>query len=315
MKKIFFLAAITLAAASCLKDNSVVVESEKEINFKAMTNVATKADAQLEGNILTADYRIYASATQRKADGIVENKEYFRGLAFDTEDAEPTITSTYHAWDVQGDKKAPIYWPVGGCVLDYLAYAMPVEAYGVAPIAEFDGEEAASHLVFKAWNTYDNQVDVLYAVKNGATTAENAGTGKTVGLNFKHAQALLVFEAKINEGCEGLLQINKIEFVTDVTKPAEQQTLLVQGDFVVDNSKNNLEVKWENLKSLDKKNVVAPGADPDDDYLHDADDPNDTGSERLDNKEYDQVGSTLLIPQQPAINFIVYFFHFAYISK
>lgn len=303
MKKIFFLAAITLAAASCLKDNSVVVESEKEINFKAMTNVATKADAQLEGNILTADYRIYASATQRKVDGTIENPAYFTDQAFDTEDTTPTAASTYHAWGDTG--KAPIYWPIGGCELDYIAYAMPEAAYKSTsltegPVATYLNAttDVASHLAFNEWDTYKSQVDVLYAVKNGATTAENAGT-ETVGLTFNHAQALLVFQAKINAGYENILQINEIKM----------DGLLVKGNFVVDNTKNNLVVSWDNLVAVDSEDVVAEGETPADDNLHayvPTEDPTDAASEYLDNTDdYEQVGSTLLIPQQPAINFVV----------
>lgn len=299
MKKILFLAAVTLAAASCLKDETVVVETPQELTFKPMAKVTTKADAQHEGTWLREDYRIYASATQKKADGTIENPAYFNEKAFDTETA--AAGAQYHAWDEDADVVAPIYWPIGGCQLDYIAYAMPVEAHttpaGEGPVATYENvtTDVASHLAFKGWDTYKNQVDVLYAVKNETTTEDNAGT-ETVLLEFKHAQALLVFEAKVN--LEHVLQINQIKM----------DGLLVKGDFVVDNTKNNLVVTW-NAAPVANEDIVAPGATPEDDNIHsyvETEDPTADESEYLDNTaDFEQVGSTLLVPQQPALNFVV----------
>lgn len=291
MKKVLFFAAVTLAAASCLKDEAVVVETSQELNFKAMANVSTKADAQLTGTVLTGDYRIYASATQRNADGTIENPTYFTDMPFDTEDAVPTAASTYHAWDADADAMEPIYWPIGGCQLDYVAYAMPVDVHDATPaltdgpVASYDNEttDVSSLLAFDNWDTYKNQVDVLYAVKNGATTTDNAGSN-TVGLTFNHAQALLVFEAKVN--IADVLQIDEVKI----------DGLLVKGDFIVDNTKNNLNASWQNLATVSGEDVVAEGADPAADNIGEAL-ANTTG--------FEQVGSTLLVPQQPALNFVV----------
>lgn len=308
MKKVLFLAVVSLAAASCLKNEAFVVETPQELTFKAVANVATKADAQLEGTLLNEDYRIYASATQKKADGTIENASYFTDKPFATADSPVIAASTYHAMELVEDvwQVSPIYWPLGGCLVDYIAYAMPTAVHDAnpapenGPVATYANAttDVASHLAFNSWDTYKNQVDVLYAVKNGANTTANAGA-YTLPLTFNHAQALLVFKAKVN--IEHVMQINEIKI----------NGLLVKGDFVVDNTKNNLLVEWANLLAVPGEDVVAPGENPEDDNLHTfvpTEDPTADASEYLDNTgtdEWEQVGSSLLIPQQPALNFVV----------
>ena len=309
MKKVLFLAVVSLAAASCLKNEAFVVETPQELTFKAVANVATKADAQLEGTLLNKDYRIYASATQRKADGTIENASYFTDKTFATDTTKAIdASSRYQAMElISGEwQVSPIYWPLGGCSVDYIAYAMPGEVHDATPDLDDDPDatyknedtDVASHLAFKGWDTYKNQVDVLYAVKNGANTTEHAGSA-TLPLTFNHAQALLVFQAKVNDKHEHVMQINEIKM----------NGLLVKGDFVVDNTKNNLLVEWANLLAVPGEDVVAPGATPENDNIHafdPAEDPTADASEYLDNTaDFEQVGSSLLIPQQPALNFVV----------
>ena len=312
MKKVLFLAVVSLAAASCLKNEAFVVETPQELTFKAVANVATKADAQLEGTLLNKDYRIYASATQRKADGTIENASYFTDKTFAT---DTTITidanSQYHAMEfINGEwQVSPIYWPLGGCSVDYIAYAMPSDVHDAnpapadGPVATYKNKatDVASHLAFNSWDTYDNQVDVLYAVKNGANTTDHAGntdagTQQTLPLTFNHAQALLVFKAKVNT--PNVMQINEIKIAG----------LQVKGNFVVDNTRNSLVAEWTSLETKDGKDVVAEGANTNDDNLHayNDDEPKDATSEYLDNTaDFEQVGSSLLIPQQSARNFVV----------
>ena len=305
MKKVLFLAVVSLAAASCLKNEAFVVEAPQELTFKAVTNVATKADAQLEGTSLNKFYRIYASATQRRADGSIENASYFTDKTFATDTTKAIgASSKYQAMElINGEwQVSPIYWPLGGCFVDYIAYAMPSDVHDAnpalenGPVAAYANEatDVASHLAFKEWDTYQQQVDVLYAVKNGANTTEHAGAA-TLPLTFNHTQALLVFQAKVN--IDSVLQINEIKL----------NNLLVKGDFVVDNTKNNLIAEWENLITMPDEDVVAPGADPENDNLHayvEGEDPK--VAEYLDNtNKFEQVGSSLLIPQQPTLNFVV----------
>jgi hypothetical protein len=281
------------------------VETSQELTFKAVANAATKADAQLEGNLLNEDYRIYASATQKKADGTIENASYFTDKPFATADSPVTAASTYHAMELVAGawQKAPIYWPLGGCEVDYIAYAMPTAVHDAdpalenGPVATYanEGKDVASHLAFNGWDTYKNQVDVLYAVKNRANTTDHAGAA-TLPLTFNHAQALLVFQAKVNT--PNVMQINEIKL----------NGLLVKGNFVVDNTKIDLAAEWTNLMPSTGEDVVAPGAEPENDNLHayNAAEPKDATSEYLDNTDkFEQVGSSLLIPQQPTLNFEV----------
>lgn len=305
MKKVLFLAVVSLAAASCLKNEAFVVETPQELTFKATTNVATKADAQLEGTSLNKFYRIYASATQRRADGSIENASYFTDKPFATDTTKAIgASSKYQAMElIEGIwQVSPIYWPLGGCSVDYIAYAMPGEVHDATPDLEDDpdatykneGTDVASHLAFNGWDTYKHQVDVLYAVKNGANTTEHAGAA-TLPLTFNHAQALLVFQARVN--VDSVMQINEIKI----------KDLLVKGDFVVDNTRNNLIAEWENLATVQNEDMIAPGADPENDNLHayvEGEDPK--VAEYLDNtSKFEQVGSTLLIPQQPTLNFVI----------
>lgn len=276
-KNLAILGVAVLALASCAKTQVLTNESPTPIAFKAVVSNAVKADAQLEGINLGDDYGMYVSASQYKADGTIETPAYFTDAEF-LPAAVPVAPATeYHA-------NPQLYWPIGNAVLDFVAYAMPTAAHGVAPVATFPAatDPVASIVTFANWNTYDNQVDLLYAVKNSATTLTNAGA-QTVNFEFKHAQALLVFQAQVND--PGIITINSI------TMPE----LKVNGDFVIDNTKNLLNAHWENLAPVATKDIVAPGADPAADNL----------GEALTSAAYVQIGSSLLLPQQPRINFTI----------
>lgn len=275
-KSLILLGAAILALVSCAKTQVISTGSPSPIAFKAVVNNAVKADAQLEGINLGDDYAMYVSAAQYKADGTIERPAYFTDAEF-LPASTPVVPETqYHA-------NPKLYWPIGNAMMDFIAYALPQAKHG-APLATYPAatDPVASMVTFANWNTYDNQVDLLYAVKNGATTATNAGA-QTVNFAFKHAQALLVFQAKVND--PGIITINSI------TIPE----LKVNGDFVIDNTKNSLNPHWENLAAVATKDVVAPGADPAADNL----------SEALTADTYVQIGSSLLIPQQPRINFTI----------
>ena len=305
MKKSFlFIAMATVAVAGCLKSETVVIETPQELTFGAMSNVATKAN-EVTTAYLPGDYRIYASATQKASNGQVYKSNYFTDQAFDTDAVDAALeTAVYHAWDAETNQAAPIYWPLGGYSLDYIAYALPLSVHDADP-ALAEGPEAtwvneanmslgvASHMAFNGWDTYKNQVDLLWAYKNDATTATSA---EKVELEFAHAQALLEFNAKVN--IPNVLQIQKITI----------NGLLVKGDFIVDNTKNTIKVYWSGLSPVVAEDVVAPGVEPTDDNLHtynNAEDPTAAASEYLDNDQFELVGSTLLIPEQKACNIVV----------
>ena len=275
-KSLILLGAAILALVSCAKTQVISTGSPSPIAFKAVVNNAVKADAQLEGTNLGDDYAMYVSAAQYKADGTIETPAYFTDAEFLPATTPVVPENQYHA-------NPQLYWPIGNAMMDFIAYALPQAKHG-APLATYPAvtEPVASMVTFADWNTYDNQVDLLYAVKNGATTATNAGA-QTVNFAFKHAQALLVFEAKVNTG--------NIVTINSITMP----NLLVNGNFVIDNTKNVLNAHWENLAAVATKDVVAQGADPAADNLEEA----------LTSATYVQIGSSLLIPQQPRINFTI----------
>lgn len=339
MKKSFLFAAMAaVVLSSCYKSEVVEVNNNgpKEISFKAVSNVATKAEYKpefdgkhLEGSTLTSDYGIYASATQKTVDGIVENGVYFNEKLFSPVLEEtPSETIAIEA-DVLWKTNPTIYWPIGGAKVDYFAYALPTDIHDNTDFTKFledddqiepvdsdlqikyaglktdeDGyiqaeSDVASEVSF-TWNTYNNQIDLLYACNNDATVATNAGENKSVGLEFKHAQALLVFRASIN--VKDVFKINSITFGSD----EENKRLLTEGTFTVDNTRNNLVASWNASESYADaptntilNNTLQAGADADADYL----------GEELDEDalwpNFVQVGSSLLIPQQPRLNFTI----------
>ena len=275
-KSLIIVGMAALVLGACHKVDTVVTETPQEIGFKAISANATKANAQLEGNLLNKDYSIYASATQKNSAGTIENAAFFVDQQFQTEDATVGASSQYRAWS--GTAATPIYWPVGGATVDFLAYALPTEKYG-NPAATYakETEDVASIVAFNNWNTYDNQVDLLYAVNNGATSS-TSGAADFVKLSFKHAQALLVFQAKVN--IADAITINSITI----------NGLKVKGTFTVDNSRNDLVASWSKLETVDAMNKIA------------IDNP---GEVLTSTKDFAQIGSTLLVPQQPRLNFTV----------
>ena len=241
MKKYLFpilagLAALILAAA-CNKANSVTDESPVEIGFKAAATRLTKADPELVGATLGTDndYVIYAAAS---ADG---SPKYFdpaatsyggQLFAYFTDGAKwfpASGTATY--------EKTPIYWPFGGLKVDFLAYALTPEAkLSLAPT--FHADTHAREFNVDAWDTFDDQFDVMYAVANGCVP----GASGEVNLTFKHAQALLAFTAKKSATTDVELKVNKITV----------KGLEYKGNLKVDNYRAQLKVEWTITDDADK---------------------------------------------------------------
>lgn len=281
-KSLIIVGMAALVLGACHKVDTVVTETPQEIGFKAISANATKANAQLEGSLLNKTYSIYASATQKNSAGAIENAAFFVDQQFQTEDATVAPTSQYRAWS--GTAAAPIYWPVGGATVDFLAYALPTEKHAtLAATYAKQAEDVASIVAFNNWNTYENQVDLLYAVNNGATSSTSGATDY-VKLSFKHAQALLVFQAKVNTA--DAIKINSITI----------DGLKVKGTFTVDNSRNDLVASWSDLETVATMNTIAEGADSNADNL---------GEALTSTADFAQIGSTLLVPQQPRLNFTV----------
>lgn len=216
MKKIFlFLSAAVLLTAACNKSETVVRElGSNELGFRALSGNTTKA-GELDGVILPNTYGIYAAATQRNASGLIENASFFSGKEhlFATADDPATAASLWKG-------EPAVFWPIGGVRMDFLAYAIKKTSH----VSELPGPgkwlaswdyattDIARQVSFNDVDTYANQDDLLYAAANDQTSAANGGSGKSVALEFNHAQALLIFNVKANDADK--VTINEISFVT-----------------------------------------------------------------------------------------------------
>lgn len=289
MKKILFhliwLSSLMLVM-SCNKVSSNIIEasSGNQISFHAFSSSMTKG-AELDGSVLPNTYGIYAAATQLDANGNIENAAFFNGTEqlFATAEEDPATGPDSRVWSASPNK---LYWPIGsGIKMDFLTYAIKkldhqTIASGAAPALDAAdnwrafwnnaGTNSASMLSFNGVDTYRYQSDVLFAAKNGQSSAYNAGTGKSVSLSFNHAQALLIFNVKNHfadaaEANTAGLVVDEIGFYTPARLEALRAdqvavaggaasslaalqntdvTLKTVGTFTVDNSRNNLVASW-----------------------------------------------------------------------
>lgn len=348
MKKVFlFLSAAAVMLVACNKSMDVKTaeaECPAEIAFKSITSNATKG-AELSGVVLKNTYGIYAAATQKNAAGVIENPSFFAGTEqlFETAATDPVAPAT----DDREWKASPaIYWPIGGVKMDYLAYAMPKADHNTiastaAAAADWTAywndalTDVAKTLSFNGVDTYTNQVDMLYAYANGQTSAANAGSGKSVHMAFEHAQALLIFNVKVNDGADGVIKINEIGFYTDErvdemradqvavaggASPAldaltdNDVTLKTIGTFTVDNSRIDLLAGWSALSSK-KENFKMPNFVLEAGVIKAGQAPsaaNGSIAEKAGytlpiayNANYAQLGETLLIPEQDKVKFTI----------
>lgn len=259
-KQLTLLATVALALVACNKSQTIVTETPGEISFKAVTSVATKADPEIKVTTLPDDtYKIFVAATNAET-----NSQYFAETAFST-DADPVSTSSEYK------AATPIYWPVGGANLDFLAYAT-TEANKANLGTITWGTPATLFVQFEDWDTYENQIDLVYAKSN------NTAKGASVKLDFKHAQALLSFEAKKSgTGTAGEIKINSITI----------QDLDYKVTYKIDNTYNELITSWtvSNHDNKTIKNIAAGG------YVVTASSAH--------------FGDNLLVPEQGRKNFIV----------
>lgn len=233
MKKLMILAGAALVAlVACNKSETVVKESQSEITFKVVSQPTTKADPELTGTSLGTDnaYVIYASASSKT------NAKYFTDQLF----SYITASTSWEASSAAGTA-APIYWPFGGEKVDFLAYALkPAAKTALSPA--FNGTTSAQDFTITSWDTYANQYDVMYAVKNAQTSTTNGGV---VAMEFEHAQALLSFTAVASIASE--VTINSITV----------KGLETVGTLKVDNEKTILDASWTLTAGADKtiKNI------------------------------------------------------------
>lgn len=359
MRKTFlFLTAVALMAVGCNKSELRVDLPEgsngDELTIRPMSSKMTKA-GELTGISMPNTYGIYAAATQRSAGGIIENASFFSApyeQLFGTNEADPSGIGTssaaadsrlWHAgtFAASAFSPVPMYWPIGGVKLDFLAYALPMAEHQETGLntgvwsATWDNAatDAASQVTFNDVNTYANQIDVLYAVANGQTNSANGGPDNSTAMAFKHAQSLLIFNIKVNEAASGVLTVNDIEFINDERLAALQQeqysgtdpgaltdiqtTLKTIGDFSVNNARNDVVAGWSNLASRADNYRMPLGDQAEVSSANsvvlaqaDADLFQDYGTPVIyhvdgTTPEYAQLGETLMIPQQDKVNFVI----------
>ena len=184
---------LLLLASSCAK--TLTREEPRELTLRPVASVSTKADPELDGASLGADntYVIYASASA------TNNPAYLTGQLF-------TYYSSSAAWKASSGtpgnyESSPVYWPLSGTTVDFLALALKPEAYTALTTAPgsiaWNGSSqggSAGGVTITEWDTYANQYDVMYAVKNGQSV--NNSSAGTIPLAFQHALAVVGFTAK-----------------------------------------------------------------------------------------------------------------------
>ena len=302
MKRSFLIfGAAALALVACNKTEVVVNETPQEIGFKSIASAPTKA-GELNGTTFDGKgYVIYASASQSSKDGVLENGEFFKDQPF-KDIAAPKWQHVAEETSMVAD---PIYWPIGGAKMDYLAYALPIGEKANIPAPAFNATVVAQDFTVTDWDTYDSQVDLLYSAANSQTSAANGVASDYVKMTFQHAQALLIFNVKINEAAKNQLTVNNISFVEDPKAATVKGTLRTKGTFTVDNTHNKLAAAW----TLDE-----PGSD----YTMPMD-PVSAKSEcnlgtvegvenygtALSKTAFAQLGETLLVPTQARQDFTI----------
>ena len=225
-----YLITAMLLAGACEKAS--VVSDVQEVKLAPRTEVlgrgATKATngPQLDGTSLGTDnsFVIFVSASNE------QSPTFLNGQLFSY-----TPASAWEASSAVG-VAAPVFWPTGGAALDFLALACPPAA-PAALSPTWDATYSANSVTISGWDTQANQYDVMYAAANNQTRNTDNGS---VGMTFRHAQALLTFTAVCN--IADVFTINSISI----------NGLEYSGTFTVDNTRTNLTAKWSALTAADK---------------------------------------------------------------
>ena len=240
MKKLMILAGAALVAlVACNKSETVVKSADNEISFKAMTNVATKADPELLGTNLPDSYTMRVSATSRDVNGTIETPKFFTGKTF--------AYNASHIWTTT----PKVYWPLGGSSLDFLALAFPSTAATVVDAATtWNTTNSADEVVITTFDPI--ATDLLYAAANSQKVANaengNASTAKAVPMHFQHAGAVIDIVVKSN--LNAAVQVNSVKFgnlTKDANALADRKfTSLAQtGTLTINNERNILSASWD----------------------------------------------------------------------
>ena len=235
----FRLIALTgCLALACACGRTLTVTDAPELSLRSAASVSVKADPELVGASLGTDntYVILASASA------AEEPEFLREQLF-----------TYYAADAKWKASSasgpglsgtythdPKFWPYGDVKVDFLALALKPAAYdalntdpGSISFYRASDGGAADGVVIADWNTYENQYDVMYAVRNGQSI--NGNPGGTMRLDFQHTMAVVGFTAKNASGDAGTFTLKDIKLMD----------LKYRGSLIIDNTTTVLSLNWE----------------------------------------------------------------------
>lgn len=183
MKRLFILAAATVALASCAKTQVVYNEEPQEIAFKTVENVMTKANTSL-GYWADGSMGVFAYKTG-------ETNSYFTNAKF-----EKHTTESY--WVGNGTS---YYWPFQG-TLDFYFYAPHQTGNAVnvnekkLTISTFTNTnyeyENNTPYVGSGTSLNYNCADLMY----GSTIITAGKTDQAVNVSLKHALALVQVNVK-----------------------------------------------------------------------------------------------------------------------
>ena len=185
MKKttIYTLALLAVCACNIKIDPALPEMSEDEISVTPVNGkMTTKANLDwpaINGTTFPAGRTFVLSAYHNALTGSSGN--YFSYTSF----SRRTSGATSGKW---GATASPKYWPLSG-TLDFFAYSYDGLTIG-APTYPANVSTGATIAVP---NNRDQQTDILHA--SAQTQSKNVAG---IGMEFKHAQAVLVFKAKTN---------------------------------------------------------------------------------------------------------------------
>ena len=237
MKTKLWMAGALVVLFACNKSETVIVQNPGEIAFKAFAGNMTKAAApEITGTEFAHENELYVAAST------ANNPDFFSGVDHKgqlfkwdgTGQVETGTGSSTNHWRAYTGDFTPIYWPLNEQRVDFLAYASKAAKIGagegqIQPV--FDATTPANQFSV-TWDTWDKQIDLLYAVANNKYKDSPVSA---VPLVFKHTQALIIFNAKASAGPN--VKIDKFTF-TD---------LKTSGRLDVYNDKTDPYITWTSL--------------------------------------------------------------------
>ena len=195
MKRLFILAAATVALASCAKTQVVYNEEPQEIAFRQVENVMTKGGAGTSlGNWKDGSMGVFAYK---------DNTVYFENAKF----AKPA-DKDYWA----GSDGKSYYWPFQGSLAFYV-YAPHDESFTCDRVNNKIKRNAFTNSDYVLENPYSGTVKYNYNCPDlmyGSTIITSEKTDNAVDVSLKHALALVKVNAEATTGSVVKIQSMKL---------------------------------------------------------------------------------------------------------